>query len=133
MLSSQVFSTPRDLARFGLLYLRDGVWNGERILPEGWVAWSTRPAPGRSRGVAGLIRYGLPGLLGYGAQLWLYPRIPLYFPHDAYSAIGHRGQYVSVIPAFELVVVRTGLDPEVGGVLWRQDRFLEDVIGAVGE
>lgn len=133
VLSSQVFSTPRDLARLGLLYLGDGVWDGERILPEGWVAWSTRPAPGRSRGVAGLIRYGLPGLLGYGAQLWLYPRIPLYFPHEAYSAIGHRGQYLSVVPASELVVVRTGLDPEVGGVLWRQDRLLEHVIAAVGQ
>ncbi len=132
ILSSQVFSTARDLARFGLLYLNDGLWKGRRILPKGWVEYSTRPAPAKSTGLSGLVQHGLPGLLGYGAQLWLYPRIPVYLPFTAYSAIGHRGQYVTVVKSHDLVVVRTGLDPEVGGVLWRQDRLVKDVIATVG-
>lgn len=131
ILSSQIFSTPRDLARLGLLFLNDGVWEGERILPEGWVAFSTRPAPARERGLRGVLVYGLRGFVGYGAQLWLYDRIPGVFSHAAYSGIGHRGQYVTVVPAQDLVVVRTGLDPEEGGVLWRQDRFFSDLIEAL--
>jgi CubicO group peptidase (beta-lactamase class C family) len=131
VLSSQVFTTPRDLARLGLFYLRDGVWEGERILPEGWVDFSTRPAPARKRGGRALLAYGIQGLLGYGAQIWLYHPIPFVMSQRAYSAIGHRGQYVTVVPSHELVVVRTGLDPEEGGVLWRQDRFFADVIEAL--
>jgi CubicO group peptidase (beta-lactamase class C family) len=133
VLSSQVFSTPRDLARLGLLYLGDGVWNGERILPEGWVRFSTRPAPARTRGIGALLAYGVQGFLGYGAQIWLYQPVPFVVSHPAFSAIGHRGQYVTVVPSQELVVVRTGLDPEVGGVLWRQDRFYHDLIDALGD
>jgi CubicO group peptidase (beta-lactamase class C family) len=128
ILSSQVFSTPRDLARLGLLFLNDGMWKGERILPEGWVTSSRRPAPARKRGIRGLLAYGIRGLVGYGAQVWLYERIPAVFAHAAYSGIGHRGQYVTIIPSQELVVVRTGLDPEEGDVLWRQDRFFSDLI-----
>ena len=47
ILSSQMWTTPRDLARFGLLFLHDGVWNGERILPRGWVDYSVQKAPAR--------------------------------------------------------------------------------------
>jgi CubicO group peptidase (beta-lactamase class C family) len=131
VLSSQVFSTPRDLARLGLLFLNDGVWKGVRILPAGWVASSTRPAPARKRGLRGLFAYGIQGLVGYGAQIWLYDPIPGLFAHRAYSGIGHRGQYVTIVPSRELVVVRTGLDPEEGDVLWRQDRFFADLIDSL--
>jgi len=57
--------------------------------------------------------------------------IPAIFAHAAYSGIGHRGQYITVIPSQNMVVVRTGLDPEEGGVLWRQDRFFADLIDAL--
>ena len=66
ILSSQVWTTARDLARFGQLLLDDGTWNGERILPEGWVAFMRTPAPAqpppRPDGSSGS---------GYGAQVWL--------------------------------------------------------------
>jgi len=56
--SSYMYATARDWARFGLLFLQDGVWRGERILPEGWVEYSTTPTPKAEQG-------------GYGAQWWL--------------------------------------------------------------
>ena len=61
--SSYMFATPRDWARFGLLYLQDGVWNGERILPEGWVKYTTTPTPRAPRG-----EYGALFWLNAGAQ-----------------------------------------------------------------
>jgi CubicO group peptidase (beta-lactamase class C family) len=130
VLSSQVQSTARDLARFGLLLLQDGVWEGERILPEGWVAYLRTPAPARATGLVGLWRHGALGLLGYGGQLWLFERSWL-IPFDAVSALGSRGQTVTVLPDEQLVVVRTGLDSEVDGVFWRQDRFVADTLEAL--
>jgi hypothetical protein len=88
------------------------------------------PAPARATGVVGLWRHGALGLLGYGAQLWLFER-SLLIPFEGFSAIGSRGQLVTVVPDRDLVVVRTGLDSEVGGVFWRQDRFVADVIEAL--
>jgi CubicO group peptidase (beta-lactamase class C family) len=70
-------------------------------------------------------------LVGYGAQVWLYDPIPGVIGHHAYSGIGHRGQYVTVVPSHDLVVVRMALDPEEGDVLWRQDRFFADLIEAL--
>lgn len=95
--SSYLWMTPRDYARFGQLYLQDGIWNGERILPEGWVDYSSTPTPAAPRGT-------------YGAQFWRNgnppsdPDIPL----DAYSAIGYQGQCIMIIPSKDLVVVRLG-------------------------
>jgi CubicO group peptidase (beta-lactamase class C family) len=101
--SSFMYATARDWARFGLLYLHDGVWSGERILPEGWVAFARAPAPAaRDR--------------QYGAHFWL--RIPEEYrcgkgngrlPADAFHAVGYEGQFVTVIPSRELVLVRLGL------------------------
>lgn len=117
--SSQVYSTPRDLARFGLLYLHDGVWQGERILPKGWVNFTTRPAPADAR-------------RRYGAQFWLFgghPRLPA----DVYSTAGSRGQFVTICPSRDLVVVRTGLDPMSRRRSWRQAAFVADILDAIGE
>ena len=118
ILSSQVYTTPRDLARFGLLYLHDGVWNGERILPEGWVAYSMMPAPAKKQ--------RKPGEHGYGKQFWLIgydPRVP----DGSFTTAGHRGQYATVVPSLNLVVARMGLDPLLGDG-WDQAAFVADII-----
>jgi CubicO group peptidase (beta-lactamase class C family) len=123
ILSSQVYSTPRDLARFGLLYLRDGVWNGERILPEGWVAYSTQQAPSQHPGAR-------EDGWGYGAQWWLLGydgRVP----RDTYTSAGRRGQFVTIVPSRDVVVVRTGLDPEPSG--WDQVGFVAAILETVSQ
>jgi CubicO group peptidase (beta-lactamase class C family) len=115
ILSSQVYTTPRDLARFGMLYLHDGVWEGDRILPEGWVEYTRSPAPANESG-------------RYGAQWWLYgadPRIP----DDTFSTAGARGQLCTVVPSKDLVVVRTGIDPRDGK--WDQIGFVAAIIAAL--
>ncbi|MFD1612464.1 serine hydrolase domain-containing protein [Sphingomonas tabacisoli] len=117
ILSSQVWSTARDLARLGLLWLNDGVWNGERILPEGWVKYMTTPSgPQPEKGE------------GYGATLWLFgPKQGL--PEGSYAAQGNRGQYIMVIPSKRLVIVRRGEDP--AGAPFDIAKFSADVAAAL--
>ena len=122
ILSSQVYTTARDLARFGLLFLHDGVWNGERILPEGWVAYTREPAPAKEV---------IENQWGYGKQFWLFAydeRVPA----DTFSTAGARGQLSTIVPSRNLVVVRTGLDPR-GGDNWDQVEFVADVLAAISE
>jgi CubicO group peptidase (beta-lactamase class C family) len=99
VLSSQVYASARDLARFGLLYLNRGVWGGERLLSEAWVDFVRTPAP------ATATRGNF-----YGGQFWLVPDDRDDVPADAYATAGNRGQYVIVVPSKELVIVRRGLD-----------------------
>ena len=82
-------STPRDFARFGLLYLRDGVWDGGRILPEGWVDESRSPSSTNS---------------SYGLQWWLDGEA------GTFAAIGLWGQMIIVSPELDLVIVATSTD-----------------------
>jgi len=97
--SSYCFASPRDWARFGLLYLHDGVWLGQRILPEGWVDYSTEPAR-KSEGQ-------------YGAQIWLNAGGELPdAPRDMFSFNGFHGQRVFVLPSHDLVIVRMGLSAD---------------------
>jgi len=99
ILSSQVYTNARDLARFGLLYQQNGIWNGERLLSEDWIEFVSTPAPAtRERGNF------------YGGQWWLVPDDRTDVPRDAYSTAGNRGQYVIVVPTHDLVIVRRGLD-----------------------
>jgi CubicO group peptidase (beta-lactamase class C family) len=120
--SSFSYATARDWARFGLLYLNDGVVAGERILPEGWVRYSTTPAPA-SGGV-------------YGAQFWLNagppgnPRARTMpnVPEDTYSADGFAGQNVFIIPSRDLVVVKLS---ESRGDYLDDNHFLADIIAAL--
>lgn len=99
ILSSQVYTTARDLARFGLLYQQNGVWNGERILSEKWIDFVRKPAPATAK-------------IGnfYGGQWWLVPDDRTDVPKEAYSTAGNRGQFVIVVPTHDLVIVRRGLD-----------------------
>jgi CubicO group peptidase (beta-lactamase class C family) len=99
VLSSQVYTNARDLARFGLLYLKGGAWNGKRIVPESWVRFARTPAPAtRDQGRM------------YGGQFWLVPDNRTDLPQDAYSTNGSRGQYTIIIPSYDLVIVRRGED-----------------------
>jgi CubicO group peptidase (beta-lactamase class C family) len=99
ILSSQVYTNARDLARFGLLYLRNGVWDGERLISEGWISFVRTPAPATAR------RGNF-----YGGQWWLVPDDRKDVPPDAYTTAGNRGQFVIVVPSNEVVIVRRGLD-----------------------
>jgi CubicO group peptidase (beta-lactamase class C family) len=99
-----VHATARDYARFGLLYLRDGTWDGKRILPEGWVNFARTPAPAPNNGV-------------YGAGFWVNGKptdAPMQFPilrggpESTFGASGVFGQLVVIVPTRDLLVVRLG-------------------------
>ncbi len=123
--SSYAFATPRDWGRFGLLYLHDGVWNGERILPEGWVKYTTTPTPKASR-------------RQYGAHFWLnrgdksnpqnrrWPDVP----NDAYAAMGFQDQQVVIIPSMDCVCVRFGATSSGN---WSTNDFVKSVLEALPE
>ena len=99
ILSSQVYTNARDLARFGLLYLHNGVWDGEQLISKDWISFVRSPAPATAK--TGNF---------YGGQWWLVPDDRLDVPKDAYSTSGNRGQYVIVVPSHDVVIVRRGLD-----------------------
>ena len=119
--SSQTYTTARDLARFGLLLANDGVWKGKRLLPEGWVKFSATPAP---------TRPPVAGQWGYGAQFWLLDQMPG-VPAGTFTTAGNKGQYVTIVPGHDLVIVRTGVDPL--GKRWAQDRLVADVVAALAK
>jgi CubicO group peptidase (beta-lactamase class C family) len=119
--SSQTYTTARDLTRFGMLLENDGVWNGKRLLPEGWVKFSSTPAP---------TRPPVKGQWGYGAQFWLLDQMPG-VPAGTFTTAGNKGQYVTVVPGHDLVIVRTGVDPE--GKRFLQDRLVAAVVEALAK
>ena len=103
--STFMHATARDWAKIGQLFLQDGVWDGERILPKGWVDYSISPAPADPNGIYGAHWWrDLPGANNDDANNKT-PQVP----KDAFFALGHDGQSISVIPSKELVVVRLGL------------------------
>lgn len=111
--SSFCKASARDFARFGLLYLRDGVWEGERLLPEGWVDYARTPTYQQ----AGEDHGGR-----YGAHWWLDFGGP-----GSFSANGYDGQYTVCCPDLDLVLVRHGATPlelKDNGHAW-----IRDVIG----
>jgi CubicO group peptidase (beta-lactamase class C family) len=119
--SSFMLATARDWARFGQLYLQDGVWERRRLLPPGWVSFSTTQTPQS------------PGLI-YGAHWWLGLRPELgggtdaaaRIPRDAFFAVGHEGQVLTVIPSLRLVVLRLGLSIHIDA--WNHASFLSELV-----
>jgi CubicO group peptidase (beta-lactamase class C family) len=116
--SSQVWATGRDLARIGQLYLQDGMWGNERLLPEDWVKFVSTPAPAQPAEGA-----------GYGAQFWLMTDAQGVPPGTFYAA-GNRGQYIVIIPSLDAVIVRQGFDV-IGGARFDINRFTRDVVVAL--
>lgn len=124
--SSYLWATPRDWAALGQLALDDGQWNGERLLPEGWMQESTtaRSAPESDADA-------------YGMSWWLNTRVDgsLRFPElpaDAYWMSGHDGQRVYVVPSADLVVVRMGFSPGLEAEELRANRLVAEVVAALG-
>ncbi|MDP3353051.1 MAG: serine hydrolase [Flavobacteriaceae bacterium] len=113
--SSYAWATVRDWAKFGLLYLHKGNWNGEQILNESWIDYTVSPT-NSSDGV-------------YGAQFWLnaggkYPNAP----KDMFSCDGYQGQHIFIIPSKDLVIVRMGLTeaPE-----FDFDNLLKEILASI--
>jgi len=117
ILSSQVWSTARDLARFGILYLNNGMWGSERILPETWRDYVTRPSGPQPEGE-----------FGYGATFWLINKSPG-VPADTFAAFGNRGQYVVIVPRRNVVIVRRGEDP--AGARFDVAKFTAEILAAL--
>ena len=122
--SSFMYCTARDWARFATLYLNDGVHDGERILPEGWVEYSLTPSKTARQG-------------HYGAQIWLNAGNPddpsdrrlADVPTDAFSFNGFDGQFVVAVPSLDLIVVRMGHTRDRKA--FRINDFVRDVLAAI--
>lgn len=118
ILSSQVWTTARDLAKFGQLYLNEGkLPSGERVLPEGWATYVATPSGPQP-----------DGTFGYGAGFWLMNKSDG-VPADTFAAFGNRGQYVVIVPSRNVVIVRRGEDPPGSG--FDIAAFTRDVLAAL--
>lgn len=122
ILSSQVWTTARDLARLGVLHLQQGRWQEEQILPPDWLTFISTPAPAQPPERAP----------GYGAQWWLYnERFPA-LPDDTIAARGNRGQFLIIIPSKALVIVRRGYDL-AGKRGFNEHDFTRDILSALAQ
>ena len=124
--SSLMYASARDWAKFGLLYLNDGTWDGQRILPKGWVEYSSTRTP--------VLKEGL-----YSAQFWNnaysepagttmnrhWPDIPM----ETYYASGFEGQQVVIIPSLDMVIVRLGCTSDRTN--WDVEKFLTLIVKGV--
>jgi CubicO group peptidase (beta-lactamase class C family) len=95
LISGYDYGTARNWARIGLLYLNDGVWQGQRLLPEGWTTFVSTPAPAWKRPE-------------YGGFFWLNRVNTWNLPPETYFAAGAGGQNTWIVPSHDLVIVRMG-------------------------
>ncbi|MDQ2094361.1 serine hydrolase domain-containing protein [Rhodalgimonas zhirmunskyi] len=124
--SSYLYASPRDWARFGLFLMRGGVWNGARILPEGWVQMMITPSqanPAYGKGQVWMAGPVGDDLADKDAEFGI--------PGDAYWLRGHDGQTVAVIPSARVVVVRMGLTPS--HLNYRPQRLVAAVLDAIAQ
>ncbi|EEF26891.1 conserved hypothetical protein [Ricinus communis] len=125
--SSYMYATTQDWARFGQFLLQDGVWQGKRMLPEGFVAGMQQVAPvsGGQYGQGQVWRFGPSGDTPEGPN----PDARFQLPADTYWMEGHDGQSIAIVPSQQLVVVRLGLTPH--RLLYQPQALLAAVVKAV--
>jgi CubicO group peptidase (beta-lactamase class C family) len=119
LLTGYDYGTARNWARIGLLYLQDGTWQGERILPEGWSRFVSTPAPAWKQPV-------------YGGQFWINGDGRWNLPREAYYAAGAGGQNTWIVPSLDLVIVRMGHMRGAGAARRPTNTALAMVAEAVG-
>ncbi|MEO7588474.1 MAG: serine hydrolase [Arachnia sp.] len=123
---SYLWASPRDWASIGQFALQDGVWEGKRLLPEGWMAESTTVVP-----------VAQTDEVGYAAG-WRVNKLPdgsladPGLPADTFWAVGHDGQRLYVVPSADVVVVRLGFSPGVSSEDLRTDELVADMVSATG-
>jgi CubicO group peptidase (beta-lactamase class C family) len=125
--STYMLASARDWARFGMLYLNDGVVEGRRILPEGWVRYTSTPTLDTGYG-AGFWTNLVTGHIPWSSVTWNMPGAP----SAAIFARGLLGQYVVVVPSERLVVARFGVSHGRGADIEGVGRLVADAIGALG-
>ena len=122
--SSFLFATARDWARFGLLMLQHGRWNETQLIPSDWVKLMTT-ATSQSPDA----RYGAHWWLKLSPELGGETPAARQIPADAYHALGHEGQCLTVIPSRDLVVLRLGLSIDI--TAWNHASFMSDLLDVV--
>lgn len=112
--SSHFFASAQDYARFGYLCLRNGNWNGEQILPEGWIDFCRTSSP-QANGIYGAHFWTIPGSLG------------------TFECHGAGGQRITIVPKLDLLIVRLGkTEPHKVGAVIRFCKSLVDVFRVTG-
>jgi CubicO group peptidase (beta-lactamase class C family) len=119
LLTGYDYGTARNWARLGLLYLQDGMWQGTRILPEGWSKFVSTPAPAWKRPV-------------YGGFFWINGEGDWNLPKDAYYMAGAGGQNVFIVPSHHVVIVRMGHFRGAGPARKATNEALRLAVEAVG-
>jgi CubicO group peptidase (beta-lactamase class C family) len=123
--SSYMYATPRDWARYGQLLAQDGVFNGDEILPRGYVAMMSSPvAPSGGEYGHGMVWRWVT----HSAKPGVNPGAAYGIPEDTFWMSGHDGQYVAIIPSRQLVIVRMGLTP--ARLLYRPEPLVSAMLGA---
>lgn len=120
--SSYFYASPKDWLRFALLFKNKGVWNGEQVLPEGWVDYALTPTPHAPEG-------------RYGAQIWLNAGAPgsdkrllPKLPADTFVFQGYQGQWIVVIPSRDVMIARFGVTNTKN---WRIEDLIVDILETI--